>query len=191
MPAPSVPPAPPLLSISTCLPRALVMCALSGRAKASVPPPAGNGTISVTGLLGQSAAPCASAQGAASVASAVAASRRRPWRGGQPAGGEGVIRFIPCLLLWCGGETVCVKKKGQPLQQPLQGPGGDHLAMHETLVVVFDVVQVVEVIDHQRVRLLQALARQVAGPVQPLQACAVAEVELGHRVATRRDRLPG
>ena len=53
MPAPSVPPAPPRLSITRLLPAMRVNCAAMGRANASVPPPAGNGTIMVTGLLGQ------------------------------------------------------------------------------------------------------------------------------------------
>jgi hypothetical protein len=51
--APSVPPAPPRLSMMSCLPVSLANWADSGRAKASVPPPAGNGTIIVTGLVGQ------------------------------------------------------------------------------------------------------------------------------------------
>src|SRR3954469_2385836 len=38
------------------LPRRLVNSVVSGRAKASVPPPAGNGTITVTGFSGQACA---------------------------------------------------------------------------------------------------------------------------------------
>ena len=51
--APRVPPAPPRLSIIICLPRFFVHCADKGLAIASVPPPAGNGTIIVMGLEGQ------------------------------------------------------------------------------------------------------------------------------------------
>src|SRR5574343_667786 len=53
MPAPSVPPAPPRLSMISCLPVRRENWADRGRAKASVPPPAGNGTTIVTGLVGQ------------------------------------------------------------------------------------------------------------------------------------------
>ena len=51
--APTVPPAPPRLSMISDLPVDLENCAASGRAKASVPPPAGNGTTMLTGLVGQ------------------------------------------------------------------------------------------------------------------------------------------
>jgi hypothetical protein len=44
----------------TCLPSDLLITAAKGRAKASVPPPGGNGTTKVTGLVGQSVA-CAKA----------------------------------------------------------------------------------------------------------------------------------
>src|SRR6187549_2361645 len=49
-----VPPAPPRLSITTCWPRISESFAASGRATVSVPPPGGNGTIILIGLLGQS-----------------------------------------------------------------------------------------------------------------------------------------
>ena len=75
--APSVPPAPPLLSITRGLPVSLVNCAPSGRANASVPPPAGNGTSSVTGLAGH-----ACAQPALGRAKAAAASTWRRLREG-------------------------------------------------------------------------------------------------------------
>src|SRR5688500_5253280 len=57
--APSVPPAPPRLFTTMVLPVTLANWADKGRAKASVPPPAGKGTIKVTGLVGQE--DCASA----------------------------------------------------------------------------------------------------------------------------------
>ncbi len=54
--APTVPPAPPRLSMMICLPRFFVSTAVSGRANASVPPPLGNGTTIVTGLASASVA---------------------------------------------------------------------------------------------------------------------------------------
>ncbi len=51
--APTVPPAPARFSISTRLPSWASSWAASGRAKASVPPPAANGTMKVTGFSGQ------------------------------------------------------------------------------------------------------------------------------------------
>ena len=53
MDAPTVPPAPPRLSMMNWRPVSLPICAAQGRANASVPPPAGNGFRMVTGLLGQ------------------------------------------------------------------------------------------------------------------------------------------
>jgi hypothetical protein len=55
MPAPTVPPAPPRLSMITWRPSERVSTAVSGRAKASVPPPAGKGTTNETGRVGQPA----------------------------------------------------------------------------------------------------------------------------------------
>src|SRR5512134_704109 len=45
--APTVPPAPPLLSMMIWQPSCSPTCAARGRAKVSVPPPAGNGLIQV------------------------------------------------------------------------------------------------------------------------------------------------
>src|SRR4051794_9594704 len=59
----------------SCLPVCLVNCAASGRANASVPPPAGKGTIIITGRVGH-AAPCAFAKGATPATPAAAAARR-------------------------------------------------------------------------------------------------------------------
>jgi hypothetical protein len=50
--APTVPPAPARFSISTRLPNCVSSWAASGRANASVPPPAANGTMKVIGLSG-------------------------------------------------------------------------------------------------------------------------------------------
>ena len=50
-------------------------------------------------------------------------------------------------------------------------------------------VQIVEVVDHQAERLLEALARHVAERVEPLQPRTVVEVEARHRVALGCGRL--
>jgi len=49
-------------------------------------------------------------------------------------------------------------------------------------VVALDLFQVVAVVDHQRVRLAQALERGVGQPVDPIEAGAVAEMEARHRI---------
>jgi hypothetical protein len=49
---PTLPPAPPLLSITTCCPRSAVMPTATTRAIRSVGPPGGNGTTSRIGLSG-------------------------------------------------------------------------------------------------------------------------------------------
>src|SRR4030095_6391595 len=78
--APTVPPAPPLLSMRICTPSWSPTCAARGRANTSVPPPAGNGLIQVIGPAGQ---PCC-ARAIAGVASAAAkpscSARRREVR---------------------------------------------------------------------------------------------------------------
>src|SRR4029077_7370796 len=51
--APTVPPAPPLLSTMICWPSWSPTCAARGRQKVSVPPPAGNGLKKTIGPLGQ------------------------------------------------------------------------------------------------------------------------------------------
>ena len=48
----TVPPAPPRFSTTTCWPSVLLMRSATSRASASLPPPAGNGTTSVTGRVG-------------------------------------------------------------------------------------------------------------------------------------------
>jgi hypothetical protein len=58
-----------------CLPKFLLSTAVSGRAKASVPPPAGKGTTIVTGLFGQLL--CASAKGLASTMAPASSALRR------------------------------------------------------------------------------------------------------------------
>jgi len=69
------------------LPMFFYISANSGRAKASVPPPAGKGTMIVTGLLGQ--AVCArTPQKAAAPAASISMRRDRP-----PQGGVGFIQI--------------------------------------------------------------------------------------------------
>src|SRR3954471_11939683 len=59
---------------------------------------------------------------------------------------------------------------------------GDGAVVGEGLVVGLDGARVVEVVDHQPGGLAQAFGRGVAGPVQALEAGAVAEVEARDRV---------
>src|SRR6187431_1050755 len=82
MPAPTVPPAPPRLSMITWRPSERVSTAVSGRAKASVPPPAGKGTTKETGRFGQPPAWARAepTNGKARAAPAAARSLRRPVR---------------------------------------------------------------------------------------------------------------
>ena len=54
-------------------------------------------------------------------------------------------------------------------------------------MVRLDMVERVEVVDHQAVGLLHALARGIAQEIQAFQAGAVAEMEAGHRI----ERLAG
>ena len=65
--------------------------------------------------------------------------------------------------------------------------GGDPALLGQRLVVLLDLAEVVEVVDHQPVRLAQPVRRDVAEEVQPLEPRAVAEVEARHRV----DRAAG
>ncbi len=88
--APSVPPAPPRLSMMSDWFVSRENCPDSGRANASVPPPAGNGTIIVTGFVGQpcwaraaprrTAAPAAATQDVAALkAGCICLSCLSPW----------------------------------------------------------------------------------------------------------------
>ena len=60
--------------------------------------------------------------------------------------------------------------------------GGDHPLVLVGLVVLLDVLELVAVVAHQAVRLAQALRRDVALPVDALEARAVAEMEARHRI---------
>src|SRR5581483_990789 len=59
--------------------------------------------------------------------------------------------------------------------------GGYRALVLVGLVVPFDVLELVAIVAHEPVRLAQALGRDVALPVDAIEARAVAEVEAGHR----------
>src|SRR3990167_2242724 len=172
MPAPSVPPAPPLLSMTNCLPVFLTIAANNGRAKASVPPPGGKGTTMVTGLVGHDWA-WARPQGAKAISAAALASRVR--RGWAAEGGERV-------MLSPVGARCEASRAGS--EQGRKGAGMYHPTPHETVVAGLDAGQVVEVVDHQAGGLLQSLGRQVGLGVEALEPGAVVEVEARHRVSS-------
>src|SRR3954463_12733040 len=60
--------------------------------------------------------------------------------------------------------------------------GRDDAEIGVGFVVLLDGVEVVEVVHHQAVALLEALRRRVAEEIQPLEARAVAEMEPRHRI---------
>ncbi len=64
-PAPSVPAAPGLFSTMTCCPRYFAVASANARMQMSVEPPAGQGTISVTGFEGNCWADAAAANASA------------------------------------------------------------------------------------------------------------------------------
>src|SRR5215472_5231929 len=58
--------------------------------------------------------------------------------------------------------------------------GRDHGALLRIgLVVLLDLVELVEIVDHEPVRLLEPFVGDIAEEIQPLEPCAVAEVEAG------------
>src|SRR5512145_2811408 len=72
-------------------------------------------------------------------------------------------------------------------QQPLHAVRHrDPALARERLVVLFDVVQFVQIVDHQPARLLDPARARVGEPVDALQARAVAEVEPRNRVERPR-----
>ena len=103
------------------------MTAVSGRANASVPPPAGNGTMKVTGRAGQ--APCARASrkviGASAAPAAACRARRRSRRkGGAGSGHEELRRGFAQILAarpvasigpseGCGWHPDCRNRRSQ------------------------------------------------------------------------------
>ncbi len=92
---------------------------------------------------------------------------------------------LPGLLLWTERLTSAGGAGGRA--EPLDRAGGDHARrwFGEGLVVLLDVVEVVEVIDHQPVRLRRPFSETSPRPVDALEPRAVAEMEARHRI----DRL--
>src|SRR6266568_5720870 len=87
-----------------------------------------------------------------------------------------------------GGEEVQGRVAGELADRARRHDGA---ALRIGLVVVLDLFEIVEVIDHQAVRLPQALGRAAGEPIDLLKARAVAEVEPGDRIewhAARRAR---
>ena len=95
---------------------------------------------------------------------------------GEEIGVHGVLRMRGVRTAGAGGRC-----------RAHRVGGGDPALLGQRLVVLLDLAEVVEVVDHQPVRLAQALRRDVAEEVQPLEPRAVAEVEARHRV----DRAAG
>src|SRR5262252_3805296 len=151
-------------------PRFLVSTAVSGRANASVPPPAGNGTISMTGLLGHVCALTAPPPNAATAAAARSTTRRE----------SRAFEVMRSPRSRCSAPSLSVRAR---LQQRRKRARMYHPAVHETIVASLDARQVVQVVDHQAGRLLERLGRRIGAGVEPLQARAVVEVEARHRVA--------
>ena len=58
-------------------------------------------------------------------------------------------------------------------------------------MVLFDVAEVVEVVDHQPVALLAAALREIGRPVEPFEARAVAEMEAGNRIERQAGGIAG
>ena len=131
----------------TWRPRSLVSMAVIGRANASVPPPAGNGTISVTGLLGHACALTAQLPNAATAAAARNTTRREG-RGVEIMRSPGVRCSAPSLTM--------------RLQQRRKRARMYHPTVHESIVASLDARQVVQVVDHQARRLFEALADRLA-----------------------------
>ena len=67
----------------------------------------------------------------------------------------------------------------------------DRVLLRIGLVVLLDVIEIVEVVDHQAVGLLQRAARCVAEPVEPLEASAVAEMETRDRIGRHAAAVAG
>src|SRR5258708_18960373 len=62
------------------------------------------------------------------------------------------------------------------LQQFFHRAGGDDFVLVGVgLVVLFDILETIEIVDHDPGGFAQALWRQIAEPIDPLQPCAVAE----------------
>ena len=96
----------------------------------------------------------------------------------------------------------CVSPRSERLRgsahaEPGHAAGGDDALLRVGLVVLLDVVEIVAVVDHQAVRLLQGALGRVAEPVEPFQPRAVAEMEARDRVdrqaaaVARAQEIPG
>jgi hypothetical protein len=60
--------------------------------------------------------------------------------------------------------------------------GDDRSGIGKCLMILLDEAQVVEVVDHQALTLTDAFRRCIAEPVQPLQPCAITQMEARDRV---------
>src|ERR1700730_5858023 len=60
--------------------------------------------------------------------------------------------------------------------------GGDLALVGVGFVVLLDIVEAIEIVDHDAGGLAKSLPREVTKPVDPLQPCAVADVEARHRI---------
>ena len=70
-------------------------------------------------------------------------------------------------------------------------PDGDEATtlFREGLVVLLDIVEIVEIVDHQAMRLVEPPSRKIAEPVEPFEPRAIAEMEARDRVERRRWRV--
>ena len=59
------------------------------------------------------------------------------------------------------------------------------MLLRVSLVVLLDVLEVVKIIDHQAVRLLQRPLRRIGEEVEPFEPRAVAEMEARNRIERR------
>src|SRR6185437_12433612 len=109
--------------------------------------------------------------------------RRAPTRAGSNTDAAAVN--IPAPR--CGLPRGPVQLLGTPREAADRGRGGDLAGAAIGLVVGLDVALAVEVVDHDPGRLLEPLLGDVAKPVEPLDARAVAQMEMRHRIA----RPPG
>ncbi|MNT52064.1 hypothetical protein D3C72_1890710 [compost metagenome] len=97
-----------MLSITRVLPVVLENCEDSGRANASVPPPAGKGTTQVTGLLGQSLADSAMAHSGrppVAMPAAIWPRKCRRGKGWKEIPGLRLLMFVSLLFFAAAGGT--------------------------------------------------------------------------------------
>ena len=89
-------------------------------------------------------------------------------------------RFTASFQQSCGCEFVYWLIGPHPL--PHRTRRHHRAIIGKALMVVDDVVEIVEIIHHQAVRLREALCGNIAEKIQPLQPRAIAEMEAGDRV---------